>query len=179
MTTVPNRAIPLRKMTEMTEAKRTQLKRKVAAAQKRNDDRGRTTIVDRAGERAIEAKDKLTDFVRAHPVATVAGGLALGVIVSSFFKRSPTRKLGNRAAKSASGLAAIGAQFAMAYAQQAIAAAAEASKTGAEKLDDLSTAARGAGREAADKAGEIGDAARSATRHAGKRLGKALHDRFN
>jgi hypothetical protein len=163
----------------MSDAKRTQLKQKVAAAQKRHADRGTTTIVDRAGERAIEAKDKFFDFVREHPVATVAGGLALGVAISALFKRSPTRKLGNRAAKTAGSLAAIGAEFALGYAQQALAAASEAGKAGADKLEDLGTSARDAGREAAGRAGEMGEAARTATRDAGKRIGKAIHDRFN
>ena len=63
----------------MTDEKRTQLKKKVAAGQARNQDRGRTTIVDRAGEAAIEAKDRFTAFAKEHPVATVAGGVALGV----------------------------------------------------------------------------------------------------
>lgn len=163
----------------MSEAKRTQLKQKVAAAQKRNADRGTTTIVDRAGERAIEAKDKFVEFVREHPVATVAGGLALGVLISGLFKRSPTRKLGNRAAKTAGSLAAIGAELALAYAQQALTAASEAGKAGADKLEDLGATARDAGREAAGRANEIGDAARSATRDARKRIGKAIHDRLN
>lgn len=162
----------------MSDTKRTQLKQKVAAARKRHEDRGRTTVVDRAGERAIEAKDKLVDFVREHPVATVAGGLALGVLISGLFKRSPTRKLGGRAAKTAGSLAAIGAEFALGYATQALTAANEAGKAGAEKLEDLGSTARSAGRDAAERAGELGDAARSATRDAGKRLGKALHDRF-
>ena len=120
----------------MTEAKRTQLKQKVAAAQKRNEDRGRTTIVDRAGERAIEAKDKFTAFAREHPIATVAGGLAAGILISALFKRSPTRKIGNRAAKAASGLAATGAEFALGYALQAWEAANEAGRASAEKLEE-------------------------------------------
>lgn len=163
----------------MNDAKRTQLREKVAAAQKRHADRGTTTIVDRAGERAIEAKDKFFGFVREHPVATVAGGLALGVLVSGLFKRSPTRKLGNRAAKTAGSLAAIGAELALGYAQQALTAASEAGKAGAEKLEELGSTARDAGREAAGRASEIGDAALDTTRDAGKRIGKAIHDRFS
>src|SRR5688500_3188838 len=98
----------------MTEAKRKTLKQKVSAGEQRNQDRGRTTVVDRAGERAIEAKDKFVEFAKEHPIATVAGGLALGILVSSLFKRSPTRKVAGRAA----GIAAIGAELALAYAQQ-------------------------------------------------------------
>jgi ElaB/YqjD/DUF883 family membrane-anchored ribosome-binding protein len=167
----------------MTEAKRTQLKQKVAKAQKRNDDRGRTTIVDRAGERALDAKDRFTAFAREHPVATVAGGLAIGVLVSGLFKRSPTRKLGRRAAKAAGNLATLGAELALVYAQQAMETANEASRAGAEKLEELGSAARDAGRNATERASEHasewGDAARAATRDAGKRLGKVLGGRFN
>ena len=85
----------------MTDAKRQQIKTKVAAGQARHRDMGRTTIVDRAGEAAIEAKDKFVAFAKEHPVATVAGGLALGILVSGLFKRSPTRRIGNAAARRA------------------------------------------------------------------------------
>jgi len=167
----------------MTEAKRTQLKRKVAAGQKRNEDRGRTTIVDRAGERAIEAKDNFVAFAREHPIATIAGGLAVGILVSSLFKRSPTRKLGGKAAKTAGSLAAVGAELALAYAQQALEAANEAGRAGAGKLEDLGetigSTARSAGRAGAERAGDLGEAARAVSRDAGKRLSKAIRNRFN
>jgi len=164
----------------MTEAKRTQLKQKVSAAQKRNAGRETTTtIVDRAGERAIEAKDKFTEFVREHPIATVAGGLAIGILVSGLFKRSPTRKLGKRAATTAGSLAAIGAELAMSYAQQALEAANEAGKIGAEKLDELGSAAKSAGRGAAGQASDLGETARSVAKSAGKRLREAVDRRLN
>ena len=63
----------------MAEAKRKQIKKKVAAAEVRNEARGEQTLMDRAGEKAIEAKDKFTAFAREHPIATVAGGLAAGM----------------------------------------------------------------------------------------------------
>jgi uncharacterized membrane protein YebE (DUF533 family) len=167
----------------MTDAKRQQLKTKVAAGQARNRDMGRTTIVDRAGEKAIEAKDKFVEFAKEHPVATIAGGLALGVLVSALFKRSPTRKLGGRAAKAAGGVAALGAEFALAYAQQAMAAANEAGRDGAHKLgefgESVGTSARSTSRAAADRAGEWTESARLVTRDAGRRLGKALRGRIN
>lgn len=167
----------------MTDAKRQQLKDKVAAGQARHRDMGRTTIVDRAGEKAIEAKDKFVEFAKEHPVATVAGGIALGILVSGLFKRSPTRRLGSKAAKAAGGVAALGAEFALAYAQQAMAAANEAGREGAHKLGELGetvgTTARSSGRAAADRAGDWSESARLATRDAGKRLGKALRSRIN
>lgn len=167
----------------MTDAKRQTLKDKVAAGQARNRDMGRTTIVDRAGEKAIEAKDKFVEFAKEHPIATVAGGVALGVLVSSLFKRSPTRKLGSAAARRAGTIAALGAEFALAYAQHAMATASEASRDGAHKLGELGetvgTTARSTGRAAVDRAGELTEAARVVTRDAGKRLGKALRNRIN
>lgn len=167
----------------MTDAKRQTLKDKVAAGQARNRDMGRTTIVDRAGEKVIEAKDKFVEFAKEHPIATVAGGVALGVLVSGLFKRSPTRKLGNAAAKRAGAIAALGAEFALAYAQQAMTAANEAGREGAHKLGELSetagATARSTSRAALDRAGDFTETARAVTRDAGKRLGKALRNRIN
>src|SRR5688500_16770362 len=95
----------------MTEAKRQSLKQKVATGRARQEKRKQpettTTVVDRAGERAIETKDKLFAFAKEHPIATVAGGLAVGILISGLFKRSPTRQVASKAATRASALAAI------------------------------------------------------------------------
>ena len=152
----------------MAETKREQLKGRVQAGVKRNDDKGRTTIVDRMGERAIEAKDRFTDFAREHPITTVAGALAIGVLVSGMFRGSPTRKIGKRASK----LAGVGAEMAMAYAAQALAAADEARGPVGEKLTDLGETALGYGKSGSE-------AATKAARDAGKRIAKAIHGRLN
>jgi hypothetical protein len=163
----------------MTDAKRAQLKQKIAAGEARHRDRGRTTIVDRAGEAAIEAKDRFVAFAKEHPVATVAGGLAIGILISGLFKRSPTRRLGSRAGKAAAGVAALGAELALAYAQQAMDAANAAGREGAHRLgefgDTVGSTARSTGRATADRAGELTEAARDA----GARLGKALRSRIH
>ena len=165
----------------MTDAKRTQIKKKVAAGQARNQDAGRTTIVDRAGEAAIEAKDKFTAFAKEHPITTIAGGIAIGILVAGMFKgpRQAAIKGGSKAA----GLAAIGAELALAYAQQAMEAAGEAASVGKEKLGEFggtaAVTARSAGRTAADRAGEVSETALAVTRDAGKRLGKAIRARIN
>ena len=165
----------------MTDAKRKTLKQKVAAGQARNQARteNTTTIIDRAGEAAIEAKDKFTAFAKEHPIATIAGGLAIGVLVSGLFKRSPTRKVATKAASRAAGLAAIGAELALTYAQQAMSAASEAGRTGADKLDDLGDSARDIGRDAASRAGEFGESARLAARNTGRRVARAIRSRTN
>ncbi|OYW46353.1 MAG: hypothetical protein B7Z08_02485 [Sphingomonadales bacterium 32-68-7] len=156
----------------MAEAKRQQIREKVAKGVARNEDRGRTTIVDRAGERAIETKDRVIAFAKEHPVATIAGGIALGVLASTLFRGSPTRKAASRAGSRAAGLAALGAELALGYAQQALAAADEARKVGVDTLGGL-------GETVADRARDGGSAAQSMARRAGKRLSKAFHDRVN
>lgn len=163
----------------MPEAKRTQLKKRIEAGEARHQSRGEPSMLDRTGEKAIEAKDKFTAFVKEHPIATVAGGLAIGVLVSSLFKRSPTRKAGRKAA----GLAAVGAELAWNYAQQAMAAAHEAGRAGADRLEDLGdtvgSSARTLGRNAADRAGDLREGASAIARDAGSRIGRAVRDRIN
>ncbi len=159
----------------MSDAKREKLKQKIEAGEARHRDFDRTTMFDRAGERAIEAKDKFTAFAKEHPIITVAGAATIGVLVSSLFKRSPTRKLGRRAA----GLAAIGAELAIAYAQQAMDTASDAGRAGAGKLEKLGENVGHSARDTAHRAGELTDSARAAARDAGKRLGQAIRDRVS
>ena len=153
----------------MAEAKRNQIKKKVAAAKSRNESRGAApSLSERAGEKAVEAKDKFAAFARQHPIATVAGGIALGILVSGLFRGSPTRKAGKELGKRAAGLAAIGAELALAYAQQAMEAAGEAREVGAEALDGWSD----------DAAGYMASA-RDTVRETGKSFAKALRQRLN
>ncbi len=165
----------------MTEARRKTLKEKVEAGQARNKAKteNTTTIFDRAGEAAIEAKDRFTAFAKEHPIATVAGGLAIGILVSGLFKRSPTRKVAGKATRRASKLATIGAELALAYAQQAMEAANEAGKASARRLDGLGDAALSAGKDAAHRANDAREAALAMTSKAGRRLGKAIRNRIN
>ncbi|MBO9517437.1 MAG: hypothetical protein J7493_05170 [Porphyrobacter sp.] len=165
----------------MTDAKRQTLKQKVATGQARVKQRTKgdntTTIVDRAGEKAIEAKDKVFTFAKEHPIATVAGAVVVGALVSTLFKRSPTREVATKAAGRASGLAVVGAQLALTLAQQAMSAASQAAKAGAYKFDGVGDGALDFGRDAAGKAGKIGESAAMAARDAGKRLTQAWRER--
>lgn len=154
----------------MTDAQREKIKAEIEAGEARHYARADSTLLDRAGEAAIEAKDRFTAFAREHPLTTVAGGLAIGILISGLFPRSPTRKLGNKAA----GLAAIGAEAAMAYLRQAQDAATHASRSGSHRLDDLGDVigdkAQWVKREAAHLAETVSDSARAAGRTAGERL---------
>ena len=147
----------------MPDAKRTQIKKKVQAGQARNKAKteNTTTVFDRAGEAAIEAKDKFTAFAKEHPIARVPRQAAI--------------KGGSKAA----GLAALGAELALAYAQQAMEAASDAGKAATPRIERFGDTALSAGRDAAHRAGDAGEAALSATRDAGKRLGKAIRSRIN
>lgn len=148
-------------------------------AKRPNDQVPDTTFMEDASELAADARDKFTSFAREHPLAVVAGGLAAGVLISALFKRSPTRKLGGKAA----GLAALGAEVALGYVQQAMESAGQAGRAGADKLDDLGDTlggkARGLQRGASHLASGASDQARIAARKAGKKIGKAIRDRMN
>jgi ElaB/YqjD/DUF883 family membrane-anchored ribosome-binding protein len=163
----------------MPDARRKTLKSKVAAGQARNRAKteSTTTMFDRAGEAAIEAKDRFTAFAKEHPIATVAGGVAVGILVAGLFKgpRRAAMKGGTKAA----GLAALGAELAVAYAQQAMDAANEAGRAAAPKLERFGDSARSAGREAAHRATDASESAVALTREAGRRLGKAIRSRIN
>ena len=169
----------------MTEARRQEIREKIAAGearqQARGTENGNGALLDRAGEQAIETKDKVTAFVREHPIASVAGAIAVGVLISGMFRGSPTRRVGSAAASKAAGLATLGAELAVAYAQRARDAASEAGRAGAERFDDLSDTvgdrARHLRREARHLAAEAGDSARIARRGIGKSLRRRMRDR--
>jgi hypothetical protein len=153
----------------MAEAKRNQIRKKVTAAESRNQARAEApSLTERAGEKAIEAKDKFTAFAREHPIAAVAGGLAIGILVSGLFRGSPTRKAGKKFGKRAANLAAIGAELALAYAQNAMGAANEAREASAETLGSWS-----------ESAADYAASARDTVRETSKSITKALRDRLN
>ena len=161
----------------MAEAKRKQIKKKVADAEARNEARHEQTLMDRAGETAIQAKDKFTAFAKEHPVATVAGGLAIGILIAGMFKgpRQAAIKGGTKAA----GLAALGAELAMAYAAKAYETAKEAGDDSLDWLGELgnsvSRSAKSLGHDAADYAASARDSAADT----GRSIRRAVRGRVN
>ena len=168
-------------MTDAPAAKRQELKEKIDAAEARNEARSNESWLDTAGEKAVEAKDKFTEFAKEHPVATVAGGVAVGILIAGMF-RGP-RQAAYRAGTKTAGLAAIGADLAMAYAAKALDAAQDAGRYGADRLDDFGDAlgdtARGLKREASYIAGSKSDSARIAARKAGKTVRRTVRNRVH
>ena len=153
----------------MADAKRSNIRKKVTAAKSRNQSRAEApSMTDRAGEKAMEAKDKFTAFAKEHPITTVAGALAVGVLVSGFFRGSPTRKAGKKLGRRAAGLAALATEMAIAFGQQAMEKAGDAREAGADKLGDWS-----------EDAADYMSSARAAARDAGTSISKALRDRLN
>lgn len=135
-----------------SDAKRTQLKQKVSAAQQRNAERS-------LGDYARGARDGATSFVKEHPIATVAGGLALGVLVASLVP-GPGRRLRKQATARGALLAGVLADLAIAYGTQFADSAEKAARAGQDRLGDLGDtigagvrSLRGETREVADDFG--------------------------
>ncbi len=143
-------------MEEPTADKRQEIKDRIAAAQDRQAARDGDSLTKVLGDKAAAARDGVTSFAREHPVATVAGGLALGVLVSALFKNSPTRRAGRYAGERAAGLAAVGSEVASSLLHQVLETTASARKAGSERLEDA------------------GDAARSSARHIGKAIARSF-----
>lgn len=134
-----------------TDQKRANLKGKVAAAQKRNEER---SFADYARDAAGEA----TTFVKAHPIATVLGGLALGAIVASIVP-GPGKRLRKKAGARSAVLAGALADLAIKYGSEFLDAAGDAARDGRSKLGDLGET--------------IGDGSRSLRKEAGDAAGSA------
>ena len=154
--------------------KRADIKNRITAAQARNEEREGITLTDKLGEKAIAAKDNFTDFAKEHPVATVAGGLAIGVLISAMFRNSPTRKAGRYAGARAAGIAAIGSEMAVAFAHQVMETASRARDAGAEMAHELGDRAH----EVADKVGhnasETAESARISAREIGRSIARSI-----
>ena len=160
----------------MTDSKRAALKARVEAAQESEAARRTKSLAKSAQDQAVEAKDKFTSFAREHPVATVAGGVALGILVAGLFKGP--RQAAIRTGTKAAGMASVGSEAALAFATEMFASAGHAGKEGLRKIDDLGDSvgdgARRARREASYQLGNASDAARIAGREAGKTILRAL-----
>ena len=162
----------------MAEAKRKTIKKKVDASQKRNAARTNDrTFLDRAGESAVEAKDKFTAFAKEHPVATVAGGIAIGVLIAGMFKGP--RRAAIQGGTNAAGLAAMGAELAMAYAANALYSPPSPPSDGADWLGEASKTFGSKARELSGEAAEYAGSARESAMRSGKSAAKAIRGRLN
>ncbi len=159
-----------------TNDKRAELKSKVDAAQKRNQEREQQRTL---GDYARDARDEATSFIKEHPITTIAGGIALGVLVASVVP-GPGRRLRKKATRRGAVLAGALADLAVNYGSRALDGAGSAARSGQSRLGDigeafseaLSEGARNLRREAAD----LSDSAGSLTQKAGKRATRTMRD---
>ena len=157
------------------DTKRTELKGKVDAAQKRNTARSQEQSL---GDYARDAGSSATSFVKEHPIATVVGGLALGALIASFLPGG--RKVRKKASAKSAMLATALADLALTYGTQFLEASGKAAREGQDRLGDLggtiAEGARSLGRSAGSLAGDASDNARSAGRGAGKSVARTIRD---
>ena len=85
------------------DAKREELRRRIEAGQARNEERG-------IGDYAKSAADSATTFAKEHPIAAVAGAIAIGLAIGA------VTRPGRRAVRRGSTLAALAGEAALAYA---------------------------------------------------------------
>lgn len=99
--------------------------------------------------------EKAIGFVKDHPMLTVAGGLAIGLVVSALIPKKLGRKLRCRA----HALADASASAAMAFGHDAVDAAEDGSKIARRKAKLLANSAERLGEKAANSAERLGVAA--------------------
>lgn len=139
-------------MATNSDAKREELKSKIEAAEQRNADRSFTDY-------AKDAADGASSFVKEHPLTTLAGGLALGVLIAAIVP-GPGRRLRKKATARSAVLAGALADLALAYGAKALEGAEDVAKAGQERIGDLGEA--------------IGDTARDLTRSATESASRAI-----
>lgn len=112
----------------MNDLSRASLKERIEASEARQ----RLRELD-LGERAADARDRLSTVAREHPLLLIAGGLAVGVAISALIPRSPTRRL----SRNAVGFIAMLAELGVNYSRQALEDSEGARQAGREKLAEL------------------------------------------
>lgn len=157
--------------TEKKSPKRAELKNKVDAAQKRNKAREERSFSDYARDAGSGA----TSFVKEHPITTLAGAAALGILIASIVP-GPGRRLRKQATKRGAVLASALADLAITYGSQAFEGAGNAARAGQDKLGDLGEALSDGARSLRRGAGNAADEAGSVTSEVGRRAARTLRD---
>jgi len=186
----------------MNDPKRQEIKNRIAAAQARNQSREHATSQTTNGQEWASqnsanqnsagrnssnqaptyagdySEDGITGFIKDHPITTIAGALAVGVLVAGMFPSA--RKAARKGGARASALSAVGAQAVLGALHQGLEAGEEAARTGGDKLEDLgdviSDTTRSLKREALYAASRSGDTARVTARDTGKSLSRTFRD---
>lgn len=141
-----------------TEAKRSRIKDKIAASQARLS-RDSAPVAAKPNPANAGPPESYRSLAGEYPWLSVAGGLAVGLLVGALLPKGTARKVSRRAV----GLATIAAELGIAFSKQARTAAGDVAHDGAERLGDL-------GHRFDDSTAELRTRAR---RSAGMALGSA------
>ena len=154
-----------------SDTKRQELKAKIVAAEQRNEQRTLDQL-------AKDASETASNFVKEHPLATVAGVALLGLAIGAMTK--PGRAAGRAAGTKASAFGSYAAELGIAYATGLFDAASEAAQSGKDRIEDIGDAlndnAGSIKRKASFASGNAAAAAKSLTREAGKKAGRTVRD---
>jgi len=155
-----------------TEDKRLELRERIEAGEKRNDKRMEFAQIAR------EATDGAIGFMKKHPVATVVGGVTLGLTIGALTPRG--RKLGVKTGRSAGLIATALTELGMLYATKLIEKASETATAGKDNLEDLGdsvgSAARTARREVSYRVGSAADSATTIGKRISRKTGRTMRD---
>ncbi|MBV7267144.1 hypothetical protein [Erythrobacter ani] len=182
------------KNTPVTIDKRDQLRAKIEASERRNEQR---TLADQAKEAAGAA----TNYAREHPLTVLGGAIAVGLVIGAM--TSPGRRaargvatgtvnavnsaasstksaVGNVSTKQVSRFGTLIADAITAYGIKLIDDAMETAQAGQDKLEDIGDSAgskaRKLRRDAEYFAGSAADKSREVTRRTRRRAGRAVRD---
>lgn len=148
-----------------------ELRARIDAAEQRNAARD-------LADKAREAADTAREFVREHPLATLAGVAVVGLAIGAMTRRG--RSAGRAAGTRASKWIGYATELGLAYAASAMESAGEAARKGQDQLEDIGDAvgdrARRLRREAGHRAADTQDAARRVSREIGKQASRAVRD---
>ena len=156
---VDNTLLETMMTTDTTEAKRDELRQRIEAAEARNRDKS-------IGEYAGEAREGASEFVRDHPLASVAGGIAIGLLLGALV---PGRRIGHRASSWAANLAEMGAVYGAGLFHSA-------EDTAEDLGDSLSKKSRSLRRSANYYGGTTADEANFLRRRSGRKVTRTMRD---
>lgn len=151
--------------------KREALRGKIAAGQRRNEERS-------FADQAKAAADGALDYVKANPIKAVAGVAAAALLIGAM--TGGGRRAGRKAGRKAGALATVATDAALAYGLGLLETASSATSKGQDKLADLGDTvgdkARAWQSTAAREGSALSDYLVDAARKSGKRASKTIDE---
>lgn len=170
-------------LSDDAEARRAELRQRVAAAESRYSQRDYGAI-------ARDTADKAKEFAKEHPLATVAAAAAVGLLIGASTKSG--RRAGKRAGRKAGSLASMASDAVLAFgagllddaselASKGSAGAARLGRQGSDRIvdagDRLALRSRSLRRDAGYEAGVLADGAEALRLRLRRRAERMLRDR--